>query len=244
MKEINKKLLAGVLATLTLAASALTSVAYAEVSASVSASNMYYWRGYNLGTGDAAISGDLSVSGGGAYAGLWVSSGDSVAGTEYDVYFGWGKEFGDFGVDISYWSYNYPELQNPAGDSIAIGDFAEIVLGLSYGPISLTYYDNISIAEDFYVSHGCDPTDPMEYCHFGSEDYSYFALSADIGPVTLTYGEHSDTAGSAIDGYAHFDVTYNYNDNLSFTMGNVVDDVDGQNNDQTKFIVTLSLPIE
>lgn len=235
MKEINKKLLAGVLATLTLAASALTSVANAEVAGSVGASNMYYWRGYNLGDGDAAIWGDLNVSGGpGLYAGIWMSSGDATLGTEYDVYFGWGKEFGDFGVDISYWSYNYPELQNADGDSIFIGDFAEIVLALSYGPVAFTYYDNIAPGDDFN-GPGSD---------FASDEYSYFTLGVDVGPVNIKYGEHADVDGSAIDGYSHLDLTYNYNDNLSFTMGNVIDDVDGANPDEISFVVNLSLPIE
>ena len=79
---------------------------------------------------------------------------------------------------------------------------------------------------------------------FGSEDYKYYSLGVDIGMFNITYGEHSDTAGSGVDGYSHLDITYNYNDNLSFTMGNVIDDVDGANNDETKFVVTLSLPIE
>jgi uncharacterized protein (TIGR02001 family) len=251
MKEINKKLLAGVLATLTLAASALTSVANAEVAGSVGAANMYYWRGYNLGTdggvtdsdgddsdgyrGNPAIWGDLNVSGGpGLYAGVWMSSGDSTAGTEYDIYFGWGKEFGDFGVDISYWSYNYPELQNADGDSIFIGDFAEIVLALSYGPVAFTYYDNIAPGDDFN-GPGSD---------FASDEYSYFTLGVDVGPVNIKYGEHADADGSAFDGYSHLDLTYAFNDNLSFTMGNVIDDVDGANNDETKFIVNVTIPIE
>lgn len=238
MKEINKRLLAGVFATMTLVASALTSIAHAEVSASVGASNIYYWRGYDLG-GGAAVSGDLSVSGeAGAYAGIWMSSGDGSLGTEYDVYFGWGGEFGDLGVDISYWSYNYPEQQNADGDSIFIGDFAEIVLGLSYGPVAFTYYDNIAPGSDFYGAN----------MDFGSDGYSYFTLGVDIDKFNITYGQHSDVTGSPYDGYAHLDITYNFNDNLSFTMGNVLDPVTfngvDQNPDETSFVVNLSLPIE
>ena len=230
MKELNKKFLAGVLATLTLAASTVVSVAYAEVGASVGASNMYYWRGYDLGYGDPAIWGDINVSGSGAYAGMWASSGDSTAGTEYDLYFGYGHEFGDFGLDISYWTYSYPSatstsyVYSPVDDSVTEvtedasvdpGDLAEIVLGLSYGPVALTYYHGI---EDL-------------------EDYWYATLEATVADFTFKYGKHETD-------YAHFDITYAYNDNLSFTLGTVVDDLDGTENDNPKFVVNLTLPIE
>ena len=57
-----------------------------EVSASVGVANMYLWRGYDLGDGDAAISGDLKAThDSGAYAGIWASSGDASWGTEYDL---------------------------------------------------------------------------------------------------------------------------------------------------------------
>ena len=235
MKKITKKLLASTIAASALAVSAIIP-AHAEVSASVGASNMYYWRGYDLGlNGDAAIWGDINVSGeNGLYAGLWTSSGDGVLGTEYDVYFGWGGEVGGLGVDVSYWSYIYPNVMNGEDEGIFLGDFAELVLGLSYGNFAFTYYDNIAVAEDFF-GPGSD---------FGSDEYSYFTLAVDIDKFNIKYGQHADAEGSALDGYAHLDITYNYNDNLSFTMGNVVDDVDDANNDQIKFVVNFGIPIE
>lgn len=235
MKKMNQKLLTSVFAASALAVSAFVPVAHAEVSASVGASNMYYWRGYDLGLGDAAVWGDLNVSSeAGLYAGLWTSSGDAAFGTEYDLYFGWGGEFGPVGVDISYWSYNYPTLQNADGDSIAPFDFAEVVLGLSFNAFSFTYYVNVAPGADF-GGPGVD---------FGSEDYTYFTLAADIGAFNIKYGQHDDVEGSIFDGYSHLDLTYNYNDNLSFTMGNVIDDVDGANADEIKFLVSFSIPID
>src|SRR5690606_33155769 len=97
MKKMQKKLLASAVALSALASVALTPVAHAqaEVSATVSASNMYYWRGFDLG-GGAAIVGDINVSASGFYAGAWTSSGDEANGTEYDLYVGYGGEVGDF----------------------------------------------------------------------------------------------------------------------------------------------------
>jgi hypothetical protein len=50
---------------------------------------------------------------------------------------------------------------------------------------------------------------------------------------------------------AHVDLTYAYNDKLSFTLGKVVDDgefSDGEDtyawNDEVKFVVALTLPIQ
>lgn len=226
MKKINQKLLASALAASALAVSAFAPVAHAEVSASVGAANMYYWRGFDLGSGDAAIWGDINVSGNGFYGGVWTSSGDILNGTEWDFYAGYGTEIGGFGIDVSYWSYVYPER------NVAVGDLAEIVLGLSYGPVALTYYDNQE----------------------GADGYSYFTLGATFDSVSLKYGQHSEDVPGAYDSYAHFDITYAYNDNLSFTLGNPVDN-EVENSvlagggtltypEDPKVIVNFTIPIE
>ncbi|HEX5057084.1 MAG TPA: TorF family putative porin [Gammaproteobacteria bacterium] len=241
MKKMNEKLLAGVLAVSALAGAMITSAAHAGVDAAVGASNMYYWRGYDLGADDggAAVWGDLKASiDAGVYGGVWMSSGDNTSGTEYDLYFGYGTKLGDFGIDLSYWSYNYPsrtpDVTYPLAKPVEPFDFAEVVLALSYGPVALTYYDNVAPGEDLN-GPGAD---------FGSEDYSYFTLAYTYEAWNFKYGQHSDVDGSPYDGYSHFDITYAFNDKVSFTLGNVIDDVDNKNNDQAKFVVNLTLPIE
>lgn len=237
MKKMNEKLLAGVLAVSALAGSMITSVAKADVSAAVGASNMYYWRGLDLGMGDAAVWGDLkATSDVGAYGGVWMSSGDAVAGTEYDLYFGYGTKVGDFGIDISYWNYNYPSLE------VGPGDFSEVVLGLTYGPVAFTYYDNIAISEDHFVDFGCNPV--LENCDFGSEDYSYYTLAFTHDAFSVKYGEHEDADGASLNGYSHLDLIYAFNEKVSFILGNPLDEGDGDNNEEMKFIVNVSLPIE
>jgi len=176
-----------------------TAQAEVEVAASASVANMYLWRGTDLGAqGVPAISGDLSVSSGGLYGGVWTSSGDSTYGQEYDVFVGYGMETGDVALDISYWSYIYPGAE---GDDIA--DLHEIVASAAYKGASLGVYYNIDQDED----EGTDDSD-----------------------------------------YSHLDLSYAYNDNISFTLSQVVSaDLDEDENGPDRsplVVVSYSLPIE
>ena len=206
--KMKQKLIAGAIA-LSAMAGFTVPAAHAEVSAAIGAANMYYWRGLDLGAGDPQIWGDIKVSGGGAYAGIWAGSGDAAAGQEYDLYVGYGGEAGDFKYDISIWSYSYPSAE------VSPGDLVEAVAMIGYGPIAFTYYENLE----------------------GADDYNYMTLAGTFGDFTIKYGVHEDDL-------SHVDLTYAYNDKLSFTIGKVVDDVDGSYNDEAKFVVGFALPIE
>ncbi len=239
--KMTKKALASAIAVSGLAFSAVAPTAQAvEVDAAIGAANMYYWRGLDLG-GGAAVWGELSLSAGGFYGGLWTSSGDELGGVEYDLFVGYGQEFGDFSVDISLWTYAYPSPKVADSEpglhhefAVSPGDLVELVLGLGYGPVTLTYY------------HGLEDL----------EDYSYVTLGAEFGQFGLLLGHHMDEDGfGSIDGLTHLDLTYAYNDNLSFTLGLVVDDakttatvggetLESKFNSEPKFIVSFSLPIE
>ena len=113
--KYSKKMLIGSLSVSALAFNFHTPVANAEVSASVGIASSYLWRGYDLGAnadngsfGTPAVSGDLSVGGNGFTVGIWGSSGDSFAGTEYDLYAGYSGEAGDFSYGLTFVSYVYP----------------------------------------------------------------------------------------------------------------------------------------
>jgi uncharacterized protein (TIGR02001 family) len=204
---------------------ATTAQAEVEVSASAAVSNMYLWRGTDLGApGVPAVSGDLAVSAGGAYAGVWTSSGDTTNGQEYDLFVGYGLEAGEVALDISYWSYLYPGAAN---DDVT--DLHEIVASVSAMGASLGVYYNIDQEEE-------DET-----------DYIYTTLGYEMGKVGLTYGmtTFSDTEDKD---YAHVDLSYAYNDNISFTYSQVVsadvDEEDGGMDRSPNVVVTYSLPIE
>jgi uncharacterized protein (TIGR02001 family) len=205
--KLKNTLAAGVLFT----ASALgvaVPVVHAEVSASVSAANMYYFRGADLGNGDAALSADINYSVSGFTVGAWTSSGDATNGTEYDIYAGYEGSVGDFSYGAGAIAYIYPEV------SIRAGDYTEAYLTLGYAGFEAHYYKAVT-----------------------GGDYNYFTVSYAYEQFSLLYGQHEGDA-------SHLDFTYTYNDNLSFTLGKVLEEKDYYLNDEAKFVVSLTLPIK
>ena len=227
MKSKSKALRLGALSVAVAGAMTASHQAVAEVdvSASVAVANMYLWRGLDLGDGDPAVSGDLVVSWEGLYGGTWVSSGDAELGTEYDLFVGYGGELGDFTYDLSFWNYMYPS--NDSGDFDTFGELTDAILTLGWGPVSVTYIDNVA----------------------GSSGQEYYSISAEYAAFSATVGHH-DLVGGA-ENYTHVDLSYNYNENLSFTVSKVVDggeaDPDPDSNkvkDKTLVVVAYSLPID
>lgn len=186
----------------TIAAAALASAgvtAQAEISGSVSVASAYLWRGQNLSEGSAAVSGSLDYAHeSGAYAGIWTTSGSDAygSGQEYDLYAGWAGSFDDFGVDLSYWDYNYPVNTS--------ADLEEFVLGLSYMDFSFNYYQGLGDADDA----------------------SYMSVSAPLEDFTFTYGYmdlSNDATGSHFDvSYAYtdnmsFTTSYSFDDGAGYS---------------------------
>jgi hypothetical protein len=226
MKTFNKTLIAAAtVATFGLAA-APAAVAL-EASASVATS--YLWRGQDLGQGDAALAVDFSDSYGDLTYGLWVSSGDSVLGTEYDLYATYSKEINGVGFSVGYASYIYPGSENNV-EPDANGEFqdndrddfdenAEYIYGISYGNASATIFD----AKD--------------------GEYKYTTFSYTSGPYTLTFGEHDDAEpgnpDENNDNMSHFDLSYAVNDKISLTISSVIDS-DNEEDDDTTVVATYS----
>jgi uncharacterized protein (TIGR02001 family) len=218
MKTFSKGLLAA--AVLAVASTSATVVqadllADTEVSASVGVSNLYLFRGSDLSKGSAQVWGDLSASLAGAYAGVWASSGDDSLGTEYDLYLGYGGDLGGFSYDVALINYLYP---TPTGNNSPQGfaDYTEAVTTVGYGPVSFSFVKDITSGTSIYKT------------------FSY-----EIGSVSFLYGDFTGTT----DG--HFDISYAYNDNLSFTVSAGVDGKNGDNDTREPlFVVGLTLPIE
>lgn len=219
-----KKLIASAFA-ITMLAGATVPAANAEVVASAAVATSYLWRGYDLGSGTPAASGDIVVSESGAYAGLWVSSGDDGAGTEFDVFAGYGGEIEGFSYDINVTSYVYPTGDFEKTDG-SIGDFMEVILTLGYGPVSISYYDNIAGDTGGYAP---------------SEDYTYVNASLALGKWSLALGDHDFGSGNSDDA-RHFDISYAHNDNLSVTLSSWVK-FTGDEPSPT-FVISYSVPID
>jgi len=108
---------------------ALTSTAsFADVTANVSASSNYYWRGITQTLDATAVSGGIDYSNdSGFYAGTWTSNIDfgSEASYELDFYAGFSKELENFSYDVGYIYYSYPDASGST-------DFGELYGALSW----------------------------------------------------------------------------------------------------------------
>ena len=224
---MNKLSQAIALATAMTAGLAATTATQAEVEVSASAgvANMYLWRGVDLGAnggqgGVPAVSGDLSVSAAGAYGGVWTSSGDAASGQEYDIYAGYGGEAGALSYDVSIWAYVYPDGGVSDG---TFGDNSEIIVSLGAAGASVGIYKQVGDAVD--------------------NDNMYYTLGYGMDAFSGTVGI-TDAAAKGAD-YTHFDLSYAYNDNISFTVSKIVDqETEKALDEDTKFVVSYSLPIE
>ncbi|MEK9712411.1 MAG: TorF family putative porin [Thalassolituus sp.] len=193
--------------------------AQAEVSASASVATEYLWRGMTLGNGDAAVSGSLDYA---HESGLYAGtwvSSGDASSTEYDLYAGFAGEAGDFGYDLGYATYLYP-----MADADAIDESAEFYLGLSFKVASLYVYKS----SDFDV------------------DGLYAVLGADVSDsVSVALGASMDQGND----YTHLDVTYAFNDQIAFTVSQIVDQEleageEGFADDNTKLVMSYTLPID
>lgn len=234
--KFSKNLLTSAVAASLLASAAVAPVAHAEVAASVGIASTYLWRGYDLGSGTPAVSGDINYSTSGFSAGIWGSSGDTATGSEYDLYVGYGGSVGKFSYGLTLYNYLYPTGPSEAD----FFDVADAALSLGFGPVTFSAF--IPVGKD--NSPG---------------DYMYYTLAGSVGAFSVLLGMHADNANAtddtgAVTGYncpmddedgvcdsMHLDVSYAYNDNLSFTMSQFV--VDGSDDDDLKFVVSYSLPI-
>jgi hypothetical protein len=195
-----------------------------EVAASASVASMYLWRGKDLGAdggspGLAAVSGDLTASMGGAYAGVWTSSGDGDDGQEYDLYLGFGGEAEDFSYDISVWTYVYPDGTDDSGEGNTFAA-SELILSAGFMGASASYYYTLSSNDS---------------------EYSYLTLGYGVDAYSATLGMAMDDVDS---GYTHLDLSYAYNDSLAFTVSKVIDEeTEDSVDDDIKVVVSYSLPI-
>jgi uncharacterized protein (TIGR02001 family) len=142
---------------------------FASVSANVSFASDYIWRGMTQSDGPAIQGGFDYEAESGFYAGIWGSNVNfnDGAGSELDYYFGYGFELGGVGVDLGYVAFDYPD--NTEGL-----DFEEIVVGLSYGDLGLTF----ALGQD------------------GAPDYTEVSYS--LAGLDFAYGEYDEYGNNFI----------------------------------------------
>ena len=145
---------------------------YAGVSANVSFTTDYIWRGMTQSDGPAVQGGFDYEADSGFYAGFWGSNVNfnNGNGQELDYYAGYGFSLGDVGVDVGYITYDYP-------DSDPDIKFEEIYLGFSFGDLGLTYASGQDEAPD------------------------YIEVSYGIGPVSISYGDYDEYGENTLISY-------------------------------------------
>ena len=145
---------------------------YAGVSANVSFTTDYIWRGMTPSDGPAVQGGFDYEADSGFYAGFWGSNVNfnNGNGQELDYYAGYGFSLGDVGVDVGYITYDYP-------DSDPDLKFEEIYLGFSIGDLGLTYASGQDEAPD------------------------YIEVSYGIGPVSISYGDYDEYGENTLISY-------------------------------------------
>jgi hypothetical protein len=75
-------------------------------------------------------------------------------------------------------------------------------------------------------------------------DYVYNTLGYGMGSVSGLIGVNTDLEDDGKGAYTHIDVSYAYNDNVSFTVSKMVAQSSGTSAASPEFVVSYSLPIE
>ena len=157
-----------------LLASALPSVAQAELSFNVGATTDYRYRGISQSRLNPALQGGLDFSQGGFYLGAWASTikwikdAQGDANVEIDLYGGYKGELSPgIGYDVGVLTYQYPS--NKLATS---ANTTEVYGALSFGPATLKYSHSVTNLFGFP----------------DSKNSGYLDLSAgfEVGGVTLT----------------------------------------------------------
>jgi len=228
---MKKQLLMGTLAAAVMAGAAVPAFADDGLSAYAGAASMYLWRGTDLGSSNPEVFGDLNYSLAGFYGDAWISSGNF---SEYDLSLGYKVTVSDIGLDIGAVNYNYSGTSKSGMSTL--GDATEAYVKVSAMGATLSYYNAVSTTEDATYIYGNNDAGL-------TQGGSYTSLSYALGQFTGLVGHVNNKQGA--NDYTHIDLTYAYNDKLSFTASQIVDQTDGAGiDDSTKFVVSYSFPMK
>lgn len=187
------------------------------LSANVSATNNYLWRGITQASNAPAISGGIDYeTASGLSIGTWTSNADWAGDEmtyELDVYAAFSGDLGNgFGYSIGYIYYGY--------DDDANSDFSEVSASISYNAFTVTYntladsdWDS-SFADDTYISANAEfeiAEGVALGLHIGNYDFDAGGDYTDYG-VSLSKDGFtfaiSDTDLNGADGDLNFTVSY------------------------------------
>ena len=194
------------------AALALPGVGLAEdpqvpISANLTFTSDYVFRGISQTDEKFAVQGgfDWESANYGIYIGTWASNiswtDDEASSAEVDVYFGWKKNWNDWGLDIGYIHFNYP--------GFSIGNSDEVYATGSWKWIYLSYYRIVSTGY-----FGVQDARGSEYGQIGA-DYTFpagFTIGASYGATRLSGDDPSIAGANSLADYDDYKVYVGYSD--------------------------------
>lgn len=171
---------------------AVSVTAKAEISANLSATSDYRFRGISQTQLDPAIQGGVDfTAASGAYLGTWASNVSKAfypggTGQEVDVYGGYRTELAGIGIDVGVLRYNYPS-------TTADFDTNEVYVGISNGPVTF------KVSQSTTNYFGTADTKGTRYYDLG--------ISIPAGPVTVVaHAGYTDVAKQSTNDYADYSV--------------------------------------
>ncbi|WP_028766574.1 MULTISPECIES: TorF family putative porin [Shewanella] len=202
--------------------------AQAAVEANIGATSNYLWRGVSQTDDAVAIQGGIDYSHeSGFYAGTWASNVDFGDDTSYEVdfYAGFGGNFtDDFGYDINYLYYAYP-------DADASVDFSEVTAALSWKWLSVSYSHVVHAGDDV-------ASEPLDNSDMGYAQANLSYPLSDTLSIDAHYGYSTGdviTAWYDTDSYSDYSLALSKDTELG-TVSFTVSDTDLKNDD-AKFIL-------
>lgn len=122
--------------------------AFAGIDGYLGYTSDYMWRGVSQTSGNAAIQGELSVSKGGLYGGVWASEVDfgDEATYEMDLFLGYELKVSDkFSLDVGVIQYNWDK---------GYDDVEELFVKGNLKNISVAYYVDMEDSDKDYMEMG------------------------------------------------------------------------------------------
>ena len=165
------------------------------------------------------------VLGGQLYAGIAGAAIDLQTGTEVDMYAGWRKTWGNFGLDVGYWYYWYPKEKATYGNAFGLDtDFQEVYVRASYAVNDpLTLRAQLWYTPDIlHLGKAAGVSGIESYYYEGSVKYVLpFSTPTAYGPlgafVSGAVGHWDIGTNAAV--FAGTDVSYTYyNVGVAFTL--------------------------
>lgn len=191
------------------AVSAMSTAAVAAdeigVSANVSATNNYIWRGMTQSANKAAVQGGMDIEYGGLYAGTWLSNIDfsSAATTEIDGYAGYKGEVSGVEYDLGYIKYGYLKERALNFEEVHVGlskDFGVASLGATYtsgidtAPDDIAVDASVGLPQDYSLDLGWG-----DYDTFGTRYSVGVSKTFDKVDFSVSYNEFSHDTDSTKD---------------------------------------------